>query len=121
MALLKLMEESEDRPEFTVEFVAELRAVLTDPWNKPVIGNKPVDWSQPGNGYHSIDWKPAIDLDQAEPMDWCGREDLLWRQRWYRSNKKRKQQEVKDFLARLNMTGGPVEPPRRAKERAQPY
>jgi hypothetical protein len=115
MVLLKLMEESEDRPEFTEEFVAELRAVLTDPWNKPV------DWSAPGNGYLSVDWKPAIDLYQIEPMDWSGMEDLLWRQRWYRSREKRKQQEVKDLLARLNMAGGPVEPPRRAKERARPY
>jgi hypothetical protein len=123
MVLLKLMEESEDRPEFTADFVAELRAVLTEPWHMPIGWDKPIDWKEPGMGdFDSIAWKPAIDLDQPKPMDWSGLEDLLWRQRWYRSREKRRQQEAKDCLAEL-MTQLDVgaKTARPVKERPKPY
>ena len=131
MVLLKLMEESEDRPELTADFVAELRAVLSDPWNRPLFGNKPVDKSEPGWARHLyrvgplVDWPPEVGYDNVDsPIDWCGKEDLLWRQSWYRSREKRRKQAAKDCLAeliaRLDVNAPPA-PVRAAKERPQPY
>ena len=105
MALLKLMDESEDRPEFTADFVAELRAVLSDR-----------DWA----------WWGYPD-SRIQPKDWSGSEELLWRQSWYRSYKKLQEEEAKrlalaeEMMNDLNMTRAYAEPPRRSMERPQPY
>jgi hypothetical protein len=98
-ALLKLMDCTVDRPELTEEFVAEIRAVLTDlpAWSA---------WGKPGS------W--------TEPIDWSGCEELLWRQSWYRSYKKRKEEEAKTPLAQQTWSG-PVKHPRPSNERDQPY